>query len=225
MLVCYPAAAQREAGHHSLHDGRIFKKKKGAVLLNRNTMASHRKHYFPLESNPVLFTQLIHQLGVSPSLAFEDVLSINDPDLVAFIPRPALALILVFPTSDVYEVAKAKEEEMRDEYAGLRESGSGGEGGDGEKGEEEEPVMWFRQTINNACGLYAILHAISNGEARKYIRKFYSSSSSSSSPPLLLSSSPPLLLSSSAAPPQPPPFRADSSPTILSSRFLAIINK
>lgn len=82
-------------------------------------------------------------------------------------------------------MAKAKEEEMRDEYAGLRESGSGGEGGEGEKGEEEEPVMWFRQTINNACGLYAILHAISNGEARKYIRKFYSSSSS---PPLLLRS-------------------------------------
>lgn len=183
----------RTAGSRaSLHDGssvvtNIFKKK-GAVLFNRNTMASHRKHYFPLESNPVLFTQLIHQLGVSPSLAFEDVLSINDPDLVAFIPRPALALILVFPTSDVYEVAKAKEEEMRDEYAGLRESGSGGEGGEGEKGGEEEPVMWFRQTINNACGLYAILHAISNGEARKYIRKFYSSSSSSSSPPLLLRS-------------------------------------
>lgn len=94
-------------------------------------------------------------------------------------------------------MAKAKEEEMRDEYDGCRGSGSGsgsgsgGEEGEGEEEEEEAPVMWFRQTINNACGLYAILHAISNGEARKYIRKFYSSSSSSSS---------------SAAPPQPPPF-------------------
>lgn len=216
MLVCYPAAAQREAGHCMTDE--YLKKKKGAVLFNRNNMASHRKHYFPLESNPVLFTQLIHQLGVSPSLAFEDVLSINDPDLVAFIPRPALALILVFPTSDVYEVAKAKEEEMRDEYAGLRESGSGGEGGEGEKGEEEEPVMWFRQTINNACGLYAILHAISNGEARKYIRKFYSSSSSSSSsPPLLLSSSPPLLLPSS------PPLllRSPSAASPFSSRLFS----
>lgn len=138
--------------------------KKGAVSSNRNTLASYRKHYIPLESNPDLFTQLIHQLGVSPSLAFQDVLSINDPDLLAFIPRPALALILVFPTSDAYEVAKAKEEKMRDEYDG--ESGKE----DGE--EEEEPVMWFRQSINNACGLYAILHAISNGEARNYIRKF-----------------------------------------------------
>jgi hypothetical protein len=31
--------------------------------------------------------------------------------------------------------------------------------------------MWFKQTINNACGLYSILHAVCNGEARKYIRK------------------------------------------------------
>lgn len=144
---------------------RIFEKK-GAILFNKNTMASYRKHYIPLESNPALFTQLIHQLGVFPSLAFQDVLSINDPDLLAFIPRPPLALILVFPTSDAYELAKAKEEEMRDEYD------SGGGEQDGEGG-EEEPVMWFRQTINNACGLYAILHAISNGQARNHIRKFY----------------------------------------------------
>ncbi|KAK1767900.1 peptidase C12, ubiquitin carboxyl-terminal hydrolase 1 [Phialemonium atrogriseum] len=26
--------------------------------------------------------------------------------------------------------------------------------------------MWFKQTINNACGLYGILHALSNGAAR-----------------------------------------------------------
>lgn len=133
---------------------------------------AHRKHYIPLESNPGLFTQLIHQLGVSPSLAFQDVLSINDPDLLAFIPRPALALILVFPTSDAYEVAKAKEEELRDEYD--RVGGMMMSGGEAEvEKEEEEPVVWFRQSINNACGLYAILHAISNGESRKFIRKFY----------------------------------------------------
>lgn len=128
---------------------------------------AYRKHYIPLESNPELFTQLIHQLGVSPSLAFQDVLSINDPDLLAFIPRPALALILVFPTSDAYEAEKAKEEELRDEY-----DGSGGRSGGEAEVEEEEPVMWFMQSINNACGLYAILHAISNGESRNFIRKF-----------------------------------------------------
>ncbi|KAK5018710.1 ubiquitinyl hydrolase 1 [Cryomyces antarcticus] len=29
--------------------------------------------------------------------------------------------------------------------------------------------MWFKQTINNACGLYSILHAICNGDARNFI--------------------------------------------------------
>lgn len=34
-------------------------------------------------------------------------------------------------------------------------------------GGEAEDVTWFKQTINNACGFYGILHAICNGEARK----------------------------------------------------------
>src|SRR5204863_7080275 len=117
----------------------------------------YRKHYIPLESNPKLFTQLIHQLGISTRLAFQDVLSLSDPDLLASIPRPALALILIFPTTDAYEQQKTLEETPRNGYEGC------GEG---------EPVIWFRQTINNACGLYSILHAISNGASRDFIRKF-----------------------------------------------------
>lgn len=118
--------------------------------------SSYRKHYIPLESNPDLFTQLVHKLGVSQSLAFVDVLSIDDPDLLAFIPRPALALVLVFPTSDVYEDEIAKEDAIKEEYSG--------------RGEEDD-VIWFKQTINNACGLYGILHGVSNGEARNFIRE------------------------------------------------------
>lgn len=116
---------------------------------------AYAKHYIPLEANPILFTQLIHQLGVSPSLEFQDVLSIEDPDLLAFVPRPVLALILIFPTSDVYEEQKAVQEAREEEYKGYG---------------EEEAVVWYKQTINNACGLYGILHAISNGEARNSIR-------------------------------------------------------
>jgi len=120
------------------------------------TTAVYRKHYIPLESNPELFTRLIHQLGVSTSLAFQDVLSIDDHDLLAFIPRPVLALVLVFPTSDTYESQKAKEEALVQAY-----HGSG----------KDENVIWFKQTINNACGLYGILHSVSNGDARHHISK------------------------------------------------------
>ena len=125
------------------------------VALNATEMIYH-KHYIPLESNPAVFTQLIHQLGVSTSLAFHDVLSIDDPDVLAFLPRPALALVLIFPTSTTYEEHKAKEDKSREDYV---------------KSGEEEQVIWYRQTINNACGLYGILHAVSNGDARQFISK------------------------------------------------------
>ncbi|KAJ4363909.1 hypothetical protein N0V83_009361 [Neocucurbitaria cava] len=111
----------------------------------------HRKHFIPLESNPDVFTELIHELGLSKSVSFQDVLSLDDPELLAFLPRPAYALVLVFPTTEAYEErVKTKEAEV-DEYRG---SGAG------------EDVVFFKQTINNACGLYAILHAVCNGEAR-----------------------------------------------------------
>lgn len=123
---------------------------------NANKIA-YRKHYIPLESNPMVFTELIHKLGVSTSLAFHDVLSIDDPNLLGFIPRPALALILVFPTSTVYEEHKAKEEISRDDHVSRG---------------EDEHVIWYKQTINNACGLYGILHAVSNGDSRNFIGKY-----------------------------------------------------
>lgn len=114
----------------------------------------NRKSFYPLESNPELFTKLIHDLGVSPSLAFYDVLSVDEPDLLAFIPRPCYALVLVFITSDTYEKQKQEAEAARERY-----QGSG----------EDEPVVWYRQTIYNACGLYGILHGVSNGPPRSYI--------------------------------------------------------
>jgi ubiquitin carboxyl-terminal hydrolase L3 len=114
-----------------------------------------RKHFIPLESNPEVFTELIHKLGLPDSLCFQDVLSLDDAELLAFIPRPAYALVLVFPTKDGFE-KKVDEEKTK-----LKDC------------EVPEPndVVFFKQTINNACGLYAILHAACNGEARKMIRQ------------------------------------------------------
>lgn len=35
----------------------------------------------------------------------------------------------------------------------------------------EEPVIWYKQTIRNACGLIGLLHAVSNGSSRPFIGK------------------------------------------------------
>lgn len=99
-------------------------------------------------------TSLVHKLGLSPSLAFHDVYSIDDPDLLSFVPRPAHALLLIFPVTKGYEASRAEEDTPLQEY-----SASG----------PDEPVLWYKQTIGNACGLIGVLHGICNGEAKANI--------------------------------------------------------
>ncbi|KAI9926683.1 hypothetical protein ASPWEDRAFT_46276 [Aspergillus wentii DTO 134E9] len=112
------------------------------------------KAFVPLENNPEVMTHLIHQLGLPPTIGFTDVFSIDEPDLIAFVPRPSHALLLVFPVSPTYESSRVKEDSTLSEYTGSGPS---------------EPVMWFKQTIRNACGLIGLLHAVSNGEPRKNV--------------------------------------------------------
>lgn len=112
------------------------------------------KAFVPLENNPEVMTHLVRQLGLSRSLGFTDVYSVDDPDLLAFVPRPAHAVLLVFPVSRTYEASREAEDSSIREYTGSGAS---------------EPVMWFKQTIRNACGLIGLLHAVSNGEPRKHV--------------------------------------------------------
>ncbi|KAI0437310.1 putative ubiquitin carboxyl-terminal hydrolase [Xylaria telfairii] len=112
--------------------------------------------FIPLEANPELMTSLLRKLGLSTALQVHDVYSITEPELLAFIPRPALALLLVFPVSAAYESSRLAEDAGVNEYAGK------GEG---------EPVVWWKQTIRNACGLMGLLHAVANGPARGFIEQ------------------------------------------------------
>ena len=99
-------------------------------------------------------TTLIHQLGLPPSLSYHDVYSLTEPSLLAFLPRPAYALLLVFPVTPTYESFRRAEDAPLPTYAG---SGP------------HEPVVWFKQTIRNACGLIGLLHSVCNGPARDMI--------------------------------------------------------
>ncbi|MCJ1313361.1 ubiquitinyl hydrolase 1 [Agyrium rufum] len=127
----------------------------GSDALSTTTTAPPReKHFIPLENNPQVMTTMMRNLGLSTSLSFCDVYSLTDPDLLSFIPRPAYALLLVFPVSSAYTTFRTKEDASREEYTG--------------KGEGEE-VLWFKQTIRNACGLMGLIHAVCNGRAREKI--------------------------------------------------------
>jgi ubiquitin carboxyl-terminal hydrolase L3 len=101
-------------------------------------------------------TSLSRELGLSKSLQFHEVYSLDEPSLLEFLPRPAVALLLVFPVTSTFEKFRADEDAGREAY-----SGSG----------DAEPVIWFKQTIGNACGLIGLLHALSNGAARTNIEE------------------------------------------------------
>ena len=72
----------------------------------------YEKHYIPLESDPEIFTELMHDLDVSRSISFIDVWSLED-DTLASIPRPVLALILVLPSCPAYEAQTIKRQTTR----------------------------------------------------------------------------------------------------------------
>ncbi|RXW11720.1 hypothetical protein EST38_g14134 [Candolleomyces aberdarensis] len=116
------------------------------------TRPNYRKSFIALECDPDIFTELAHNLGAD-GVEFHDIVSF-DPDMLLFIPRPVLAFILVIPPTVEYDEGVIEREKAIPVYHG--------------KG-EDELTIWFAQTIQNACGLYAILHALSNGIDRSRI--------------------------------------------------------
>lgn len=119
-------------------------------------------------------TALVHKLGLSKKLAFHDVFSIDDEELLAFTPRPSYALLLVFPCTEIYENHRRQEDLDRANY---------------EASGPQEPVMWFQQTIGNACGLIGLLHCVANGDARTFVGEYSIGIPESSAPlsnPLVL---------------------------------------
>ena len=110
-----------------------------------------KKTFIPLENNPDVFTHLAQNLGLSSNLGFYDVFSIDEPDLLAMVPRPVHSLIVIVPAPIVHRVRESDKE--------LSYEGSG----------PDEPVMWFPQTIRHACGLMALIHSTFNGPAKQAI--------------------------------------------------------
>jgi ubiquitin carboxyl-terminal hydrolase L3 len=99
-------------------------------------------------------TKLAHRLGLCRQLEFQDVLSVTDEDLLAMVPRPVHALLWLFPITGSSEYALEEEEDGMDQY---------------EAAGSTEPVLWFHQTIGNACGLIGLLHCVTNGPAAQHV--------------------------------------------------------
>ena len=115
-----------------------------------------KKRFTMLENNPDVMNYLAQELGFDTSaFSFHDIYSLSDSDMLALIPRPVLALLVIIPLTPTWHEARTAEDKDKPEYAGH------GEG---------EPVIWFKQTIGDACGSIGLLHCLLNTSASKHIK-------------------------------------------------------
>jgi ubiquitin carboxyl-terminal hydrolase L3 len=97
---------------------------------------------------------LAAKLGLSNSLEFHDVYSLDPHEDLAQIPRPALALLVIIPLTKPWAQNRENEDANKGPYTGCG---------------AEESVIWFKQTIGNACGSIGLLHSLINGPAVDFI--------------------------------------------------------
>lgn len=99
----------------------------------------------PITSDTQLFNSYCSKLGLNLEIAsFYDIFSF-DPELLLFIPQPVYAVIINYPFSsdDNYFINRYSKPLPEDELP--------------------KPLPWFTlQTVRNACGTFALLHALLN---------------------------------------------------------------
>lgn len=104
------------------------------------------KHWLPLESNPEVMNDFAGKLGLDTTAhAFCDIYGL-DEELLAMVPQPVLAVLLLFP------ITKEIDDAARQEDAARAAAGAA----------DINKVFYMKQTIGNACGTIAILHAVEN---------------------------------------------------------------
>eukprot|EP00382_Lankesteria_abbotti_P005085 CAMPEP_0113848028 /NCGR_PEP_ID=MMETSP0372-20130328/2223_1 /TAXON_ID=340204 /ORGANISM="Lankesteria abbotti" /LENGTH=186 /DNA_ID=CAMNT_0000817413 /DNA_START=176 /DNA_END=736 /DNA_ORIENTATION=- /assembly_acc=CAM_ASM_000359 len=107
-----------------------------------------KKKWLPLESNPEVIESYGLKLGMSDVLSMADVYSTDDWALETLTGQP-VAFLFLYPITPASEAAR-KEVIDKISFEG-----------------QEPPSIWFtRQTVGNACGTVALLHAVANLKSR-----------------------------------------------------------
>ena len=110
--------------------------------------------WLPLESNPQMFTTFSRRMGLSTEWSFIDVFSFDNDTLLS-IPRPVVAVVLLFPcTEKIYGVRAVQKKNL------LQVQASGNLGPAAKSALHIEQVASF----GNACGSIAAIHALSNAD-------------------------------------------------------------
>lgn len=105
-----------------------------------------QKQWVPLESNPEVLTKFGHKLGLSSLLSFYDVWSL---ELLDMVPSPRYAVILLFPlTKKMLSCEDVEEANFENDVC-------------------KQPYF-CKQTIGNACGTIAVIHAALNATKKGF---------------------------------------------------------
>lgn len=115
----------------------------------RPDMAQSVKQWVPLESNPYILTRFGRTLGLPPAVSFVDVWSL---DLLDIVPQPCHAVVLLYPlTETLISAGQSSQQQAEDE--------------EGVQSKSDSSLPYFcKQTISNACGTIALLHAALNAD-------------------------------------------------------------
>lgn len=115
----------------------------------KQTMSAPRKgkDWFPLESNPDVMNPYVAKLGFpADKFSFVDVLSTTEEWALDMVPRPVLAVLLLFPIKEASEKFLAEERE-KIEAEGQTVAA---------------PLYFTKQVVGNACGTIGLLHSVAN---------------------------------------------------------------
>ncbi|KAI4377925.1 hypothetical protein MLD38_015479 [Melastoma candidum] len=121
------------------------------------------KRWLPLEANPDVMNQFLWGLGLPPA-EFEcfDAYRFED-ELLEMVPKPVPAVLFLFPITP--------QEERIQQETYMKEPSSN--------------VYFMKQTVGNACGTIALLHALGNIRSHgcrvhadgSYLHRFFKSTS------------------------------------------------
>lgn len=99
----------------------------------------------PMESNPETMNKFLHLLGVSERWKMVDVIGLES-DALSWVPRPVLAVVLLFPLSDEYEQHRCQQE------FDIIDKGT----------QPPNDVFHLKQVRSNVCGTIALVHSVAN---------------------------------------------------------------
>jgi len=112
-------------------------------------------NWLALESNPGPLNKFSARMGLPDNLAFCDIFGL-DAELLAFVPQPVLAVMLLFPSSAAIKEYKLKQQtELTEKPQKLRDD-----------------LFYLHQhdEIGNACGTVAMIHALANNHVLKNLQ-------------------------------------------------------